>query len=68
MTEDFLLINYSYLIVKRLRKHTHKKGNFFEYFFIDSRKIIGVLRDKPPLMITRERLKIDSARDEWKKS
>ena len=35
--------------------------------FIDSGKIISVLGKEPPLMTTREELKIDTARDEWKK-
>ena len=35
--------------------------------FIDSGKILGVLGKKPPLMTTREELKIDKAREEWRK-
>ena len=35
--------------------------------FIDSGSIIGVLGKEPPLMTTREELKVDKARDEWKK-
>jgi len=35
--------------------------------FIDSGKIIGVLGREPPLMTTREELKVDIARDEWEK-
>ena len=35
--------------------------------FIDSGKIIGVLGIEPPLMTTREELKVDIARDEWEK-
>ena len=35
--------------------------------FIDSGRIIGVLGKEPPLLTTREELKIDKARDEWKK-
>ena len=35
--------------------------------FIDSGKIIGVLGKGAPLMKTREELKVDKARDEWKK-
>ena len=35
--------------------------------FIDSGKIIGVLGREPPLMTTREELKVDKARDEWRK-
>ena len=35
--------------------------------FIDSGRIHGVLGKKPPLMTTRVELKVDEARDEWKK-
>ena len=35
--------------------------------FIDSGSIIGVLGKEPPLMTTREELKVDKARDEWRK-
>ena len=35
--------------------------------FIDSGKILGVLGKAPPLMTTREELKVDNARDEWRK-
>ena len=34
--------------------------------FIDSERILSVLKE-PPLMTTREELKVDKARDEWKK-
>tara|TARA_B100001989_G_C24088727_1_gene246017 strand:- start:131 stop:280 length:150 start_codon:yes stop_codon:yes gene_type:complete len=35
--------------------------------FIDSGKIVGVLGQEPPVMTTREELKIDAAKEEWKK-
>ena len=35
--------------------------------FIDSGMIIGVLGNEPPLMTTREELKVDTARVEWAK-
>ena len=35
--------------------------------FIDSGSIIGVLEKEPPLMTTREELKVDKARDKWEK-
>jgi hypothetical protein len=35
--------------------------------FIDSGKIVGVLGKEPPIMTSREELKIELARDEWKK-
>ena len=35
--------------------------------FIDSGRIIDVLGKEPPLMTTREELKVDIARDVWEK-
>ncbi len=35
--------------------------------FIDSGKIVGILGKEPPVMTSREELKIELARDEWKK-
>ena len=35
--------------------------------FIDSGGIFGVLGIEPPLITTREELKVDQVRDEWKK-
>ena len=48
-------------------KNKQNKDKFFEYIFIDSGKIIGVLGKEPPLMTNREELKIEKARDYWKK-
>ena len=66
MKEDFWLINSNRSRVKRFSKNNQNKDNFFEYMFIDS-GILGVLGKKPPLMTTREELKVDKARDEWRK-
>ena len=67
MTENFWLINSNRSIVKRFSKNDQNKDKFFEYMFIDSGRILGVLGKEPPLMTTREELKVDKARDEWKK-
>jgi len=67
LTENFLLINLNRSRVKRFSKNNQNKDKFFEYMFIDSGRILGVLGKEPPLMITREELKVDKARDEWKK-
>ena len=54
-------------MVKRFTKNNQNKDKFFEYIFIDSGRIIGVLGKEPPLMTTREELKVYTARNEWKK-
>ena len=35
--------------------------------FVDTEKIVGVLGKEPPVMQKREALKIEKARDEWRK-
>ena len=67
MTENYWLINSNRSRVKRFSKNNHNKDEFFEYMFIDSGRILGVLGKEPPLMTTREELKVDKARDEWRK-
>ena len=65
--KNFWLINSNRSRVKRFSKNNQNKDKFFEYMFIDSGKILGVLGKEPPLMTTREELKVDKARDEWRK-
>ena len=67
MTEEFWLINSNRSRVKRFSKNNQNKDKFFEYMFIDSGRILGVFGKEPPLMTTREELKVDEARGEWKK-
>ena len=67
MGEEYWLINSNSSKVKRFHKNKHNKDKFFEYMFIDSGKITGVFGEQPPVMTTREELKIDKAREEWKK-
>ena len=66
LTENYWLINSNRSRVKRFSKNNQKKDKFFEYIFIDSGRILGVLGKEPPFMTTREELKVDKARDEWK--
>jgi len=67
LAENFWLINSNRSRVNRFSKNYQNKDKFFEYMFIDSGRILGVLGNEPPLMTTREELKVDKARDEWKK-
>ena len=67
MTEEYWLINSNRSRVKRFLKNIQCKDKFFEYMFIDYGKIVGVLVQQPPVITTREELKIDEAREEWKK-
>ena len=65
MTENYWLINSNRSRVKRFSKDNQNKDKFFEYMFIDSGRILGFSGKEPPLMITREELIVDKARDEW---
>ena len=67
MNEEYWLINSNRSKVKRFHKNKQNKDKFFEYMFIDSGKITGVFGKNPPVMTSREELKIDKAREEWKK-
>ena len=67
MDNSYWLVNSNRSRVKRFIENTNNKDQFFKYMFIDSGKIIGVLGQQPPVMTTREELKIDEAREEWKK-
>ena len=67
MEDSFWLINPNRSRVKRFLKNKQNKDKFYEYMFIDSGKIIGVLGQQPPVMTSREELRIDKAREEWEK-
>ena len=67
MTENYWLINANRSRVKRFSMNNQNKDKFIEYMFIDSGYILGVLGKEPPLMTTREELKVEKARDEWRK-
>ena len=67
MTEYFWLVNSNRSSVKRFSKNNQNKDKFFEYMFIDSGRILGVLGKEPSLISTREELQVDQVRDKWKK-
>ena len=67
MVQEYWLINSDRSKIKRFHKNKRNNDKFFEYMFIDSGKIIGVLGKQPPLMTSRAELKLDEAREEWKK-
>ena len=67
MNKEHWLINSNRSRVKRCSKNKQNKDKFFEYMFVDTGKIVGVLGKEPPVMQKREELKIEKAREEWKK-
>ena len=66
-TQSFWLVNSNRSRVKRFQKNVKNQDKLFEYVFIDSGKNIGIFEKEPPVMTTREELKIDKAREEYKK-
>ena len=67
MARSYWLVNSNRSRVKRFIKNTNNKDRFFEYIFVDTGKIVGVLGKEPPVMQKREEWKIEKAREEWKK-
>ena len=67
MNKEHWLINSTRSKVKRFTTNKQNKDKLFKYMFIDSGKIVGVLGKEAPVMQKREELKIEKARDEWKK-
>ena len=67
MAKSHWLINPKRTEVKRFIKNDKSIDGVFEYMFVDTGKIVGVLGKEPPVMQKREELKIEKARDEWKK-
>ena len=63
MKEEHWLINSNKSEVKRFIKNDKSVDGVFEYMFIDSGKIVGVLGKKPPVMTTTVSVEIDLARE-----
>ena len=57
------LINSNRSEVKRFIKNGKSVDGVFEYMFIDSGKIVGVLGKEPPVMMTTVSVEIDLARE-----
>ena len=57
------LINSNRLEVKRFIKNEKSIDEVFEYMFIDSGKIVGVLGKEPPVITTTVSVDIDLARE-----
>ena len=57
------LINSNRTEVKRFIKNDKSIDEVFEYMFIDSGKIVGVLGNEPPVITTTVSVDIDLARE-----
>ena len=63
MPESYWLINSNRTEVKRFVKNDKSIDGVFEYMFIDTGKVVGVLGKEPPLMTTTVSVDIDLARE-----
>ena len=63
MAKSYWLINSNKTEVKRFIKNDKSIDGVFEYMFIDTGKIFGVLGKEPPLMTTTVSVEIDLARE-----
>ena len=63
MEKSYWLINANKTEVKRFKKNDKSINGVFEYIFVDTGKIIGVLGNEPPLMTTSISVDIDLARE-----
>ena len=63
MTKSYWLINSKRTEVKRFIKNDKSVDGVFEYMFVDTGKIVGVLGKEPPLMTTTISVDIDLARE-----
>ncbi len=67
MARSHWLVNSNRSRVKRFIENTNNKDQYFKYMFIDSGKVTSIWGKEPPVMTSREELKIELAREEWKK-
>ena len=67
MTKGYWLINTNRSEVRRFTENRANEDQFHKYVFIDNGKIIGYLGKEPPLLQTREEVKLEKAREIWKK-
>ena len=63
MAKSYWLINSSRKEVKRFIKNDKSVDGVFEYMFVDTGKIVGVLGKEPPVMTTTISVDIDLARE-----
>ena len=67
MAKSYWLINSNRSEVKRFTKNDKSIEGVFEYMFIDSGKIVGVLGKEPPIMTTLVSVEIELAREIYKR-
>ena len=67
MGRGYWLINSNRSEVRRFTENITNEDQFNKYVFIDNGKILGYLGKEPPLLQSREEVKLEEARKIWKK-
>jgi len=67
MTKSYYLINSKKTEVKRFIKNDKSIEGVFEYIFIDTGLIVGLLGKEPPVITTTVSVEIDLAREIYKR-
>ena len=67
MARDYWLINPNRSEIRRFTENRASEDQFNKYIFVDSGKIVGVFGQEPPLLQRREEVKLEEAREIWKK-
>ena len=63
MAKSYWLINSSRTEVKRFVKNEKSIDEVFEYMFIDTGEIVGLLGEQPPIITTTVSVELDLARE-----
>ena len=63
MAKSHWLINPNRTEVKRFKKNEKSIDGVFEYMFVDTGKIVGMLGKEPPIMTTTVSVDIELARE-----
>ena len=63
MAKSYWLVNSKRTEVKRFIKNDKSIDGVFEYMFVDTGKIVGVLGKDPPVMTTSISVDVDLARE-----
>ena len=63
MAKSYWLINSAKTEVKRFVKNDKSIDGVFEYMFVDTGEIVGILGKEPPLFTTTISVEIDLARE-----
>ena len=63
MAKSYWLINSNRTEVKRFMRNDKSISGVFEYMFVDTGKILGLLGKEPPLMTNTVSVDIDLARE-----